>query len=226
MKTLVYLKTNPRKLQYSRTKKGDLPSLKVYVDSDFAADRDTRKSTSGVSAFHNTNMVNWIVKNQKSVALSTMEAEYMALCEATKEALYLKQLFTEIGMMLPDEPVLIMEDNQACKLISRDAQHHTRAKHIDVQYHFSREAQQKGKTKVVDVHTQRQLADYLTKYVHPIVLDRLSKAAFGHDTSFHYQDPTTPLVTQAKTIKTDRKGLSHSKSTSSMNMNKLRVEAK
>ena len=100
MKTLIYLKSNPWELNYRATKglKQSTPTLKVYVDADFAADRETRKSTSGIMAFHNWNMVNWLVKNQKSVALSTMEAEYMALCEATKEALYLKQLFKELGM--------------------------------------------------------------------------------------------------------------------------------
>ena len=121
LKTLVYLNT---------VDIDDYPGLKIYVDADYASDRDTRRSTSGVMAFHQTNMVNWLIKNQKSVALSTMEAEYMALCEASKEALYLRQLFKELGLLKTGEPAYLMEDNEACKLIASDAKHHNRAKHI------------------------------------------------------------------------------------------------
>ena len=140
-----------------------LSALKIYVDADYASDKATRKSTSGVMAYHQTNLVNWLIRNQKSVALSTMEAGYMALCEASKEAMYLRQLFKELSLSKLSEPAYLMEDNEACKLIASDAKHHNRAKHIDVQYHFSRDCQQQGLTKVLAVHTQRQLADMLTK---------------------------------------------------------------
>ena len=90
--------------------------------------------------------------------------------------------------------VTILEDNMACRMISKDAQHHTRAKHIDVQYHFSRECQEAGQTEVIHVHTQRQLADYLTKYLSPTTLRRLVKCAFGHAPEYHGEDPKTPLV--------------------------------
>ena len=117
----------------------------------------------------------------------------MALCEATKEAMYLRQLMADIKNS--EQPkVTILEDNMACRLISKDAQHHTRAKHIDVQYHFSRECQEAGHTEVIQVHTQRQLADYLTKYLSANTLRRLVKCAFGHDPEFHGEDPKTPLV--------------------------------
>ena len=139
-------------------------------------------------------MINWMVKNQKSVALSTMEAEYMALCEASKEALYLRYLTMELHQLHPKDPVILLEDNIACKLISTDAKHHSRAKHIDVQYHFSRECHQNGLTKVIDVHTQRQLADYLTKYLDTVKLYRLCYAAFGYSSVFHSESPELPLV--------------------------------
>ena len=193
LKTLVYLKTVDISLQYGVGPK-DAPALKIYVDADYASERATRKSTSGVMAYHQTNLVNWLIRNQKSVALSTMEAEYMALCEASKEAMYLKQLFKELSLSKPSEPAYLMEDNEACKLIASDAKHHNRAKHIDVQYHFSRDCQQQGLTKVLAVHTQRQLADMLTKYVRPNVLQRLTWVAFGYYPEFHLQNPKTPLV--------------------------------
>ena len=200
IKTLAYVASNILELNYtsdsgwSNKLKDMAPPLKIYVDADYAADRDTRRSTSGVMAFHRINMVNWLVKNQKSVALSTMEAEYMALCEASKEAVYLRQLFSEIGLMQSDESVLILEDNLACRYIATDAKHHSRAKHIDIQYHFARECNQLGKTKVTEVHTQRQLADYLTKYISGTVLHRLTKAAFGYDKDFHFQEHKQPIA--------------------------------
>ena len=195
LKTLVYLKTVDVSLQYGIGPK-DAPALKIYVDADYASDKATRKSTSGVMAYHQTNLVNWLIRNQKSVALSTMEAEYMALCEASKEAMYLRQLFKGLSLSKLSEPAYLMEDNEACKLIASDAKHHNRAKHIDVQYHFSRDCQQQGLTKVLAVHTQRQLADMLTKYVRPNVLQRLTWIAFGYYPEFHLQDPKTPLVSQ------------------------------
>ena len=195
LKTLVYLNTVDIAVQYGQASK-DYPGLKFYVDADYASDRDTRRSTSGVMAFHQTNMVNWLIKNQKSVALSTMEAEYMALCEASKEALYLRQLFKELGLLKTGEPAYLMEDNEAFKWIASDAKHHNRAKHIDVQYHFSRDCQQQGFTKVLAVNTQRQLADMLTKYVKPNILQRLTWVAFGYYPEFHLEDPKTPMVTK------------------------------
>ena len=139
------------------------------------------------------NLVNWIVRNQKTVALSTMEAEYMALCEAAKEAMYFRQLLA--GIKECKAPVVtILEDNRACRLISKDAQHHNRAKHIDVQYHYTRECQQRGCIEVVQVNTQRQLADFLTKYLSPTVLQRLTERAFGYTPEFHSEKATSPLV--------------------------------
>ena len=120
--------------------------------------------------------------------------KYMALCEASKEALYLRQLFFEIGLMSEGESVLILEDNQACRLIASDAKHHSRAKHIDVQCHFARECNQEGKTLVSEVHTQRQLAGYLIKYVNNQILKRLTLATFGYDKHFHFQPHNTTLT--------------------------------
>ena len=128
----------------------------------------------------------------------------MALCEASKEAAYLRQLLSDIfGKPLTD-PVPLFEDNKACRFIAEDAKHHNRAKHIDIQYHFSRECQQSGKTKVVPVNSQRQLADFLTKYLSPVVLQRLTIRAFGHLPSFFDEDMTTPLVSPTMNKKGDK----------------------
>ena len=100
----------------------------------------------------------------------------------------------ELSLMTEGESVLILEDNQACRLIASDAKHHSRAKHIDVQYHFARECNQDGKTLVKEVHTQRQLADYLTKYVNTLILKRLTLATFGYDKHFHFQPHNTTMT--------------------------------
>ena len=74
---------------------------------------------------------------QKSQALSSAEAEYMALCAATQDAVYLTQMLQELGMDLK-EPVLMMEDNQACIQLADKDMASPRLKHVDIRYHYVR----------------------------------------------------------------------------------------
>ena len=82
--------------------------------------------------------ITWSSKKQNSVALSTVEAEYMALSVATQEAIWLRQL-EELGMK-DAGPTLIYEDNQGAISMAKNPVFHKRTKHIQIRYHFVREA--------------------------------------------------------------------------------------
>ena len=79
-------------------------------------------------------------RKQLTVALSSCEAEYMALASATQEALYLKQLLTEIDPQFDKTKVItLFEDNQGTIALVNNPVYHQRTKHIDIRYHFIRE---------------------------------------------------------------------------------------
>ena len=107
--------------------------------ADWAGDVGTRRSTSGYAFLMNNGCISWRSKKQRTVALSSTEAEYMALTEATQEAVWLKALLCELGEMKNDDVVKIYEDNQSSIALAKNPEFHKRTKHIDIRYHFVRE---------------------------------------------------------------------------------------
>jgi len=99
---------------------------------------------------------------QKSVAASSTEAEYLALFEGVREALWLKSLINEIYLEL-NGPIDIFEDNQGFISIANNPACLKRTKHIDIKYYFTREQIEKKLICVKYVPTDLQLADTLTK---------------------------------------------------------------
>ena len=152
--------------------------LKGYSDADWAGQVDDRRSTSGYVFFVAGGPVSWQAKTQKSVALSTAEAEYMALSDASKEAVHLKALLVSIGIE-DKTPVVIYEDNQAAQKIAENPVLHDRTKHIDIRYHFVRELVQGLQISVVYIETKQMIADLLTKAVTKVVHDKLVGQLFG-----------------------------------------------
>ena len=94
-RVLRYLK-GTAELALTYTNEGNA-SLTRYSDADWAGDRDTRRSTSGMTFMLQGVSITWSSKRQASVALSTVEAEYMALSQATQEAIWLQRLLEEVG---------------------------------------------------------------------------------------------------------------------------------
>ena len=108
-------------------------TLKGYSDADWAGELDTRKSTSGYLFMINNVPVSWRSKLQSCVALSTAEAEYMALASAAQEAIWMQKLMLELGQQEDGiRPTIIYEDNQSAISISKNPQFHGRTKHIDI----------------------------------------------------------------------------------------------
>ena len=136
-----------------------------YSDSDWGGDIDTRRSTTGYLFTMAGAGVSWKSRLQPTVALSSTEAEYMALCAATQEAVYMRQLLTDLGRE-PQGPTVIFEDNQGCIALVGNPVYHKRTKHIDVRYHFTRERVESGEVLLTYVATEHQLADLFTKALH------------------------------------------------------------
>ena len=103
----------------------------------------------------------------------------MGLAEATKETLYLRMLLAELNC--PQEQATpIWEDNNPAICLSKESRYHARAKHVDIQYHFTRDTQHQGKTRILPCSTLAMLAGILTKYVEREIHRRLYMAAAGY----------------------------------------------
>ena len=133
-----------------------------FSDADWAGDVNDRKSTSGYVFMLNGGAVSWSSKKQKCVALSTAEAEYVALSSAAQESVWLRQLMTELGSG-PETPTLIFEDNQSAIAMTKNPQFHGRAKHIDIKHHYIREQVTLGNITLEYCPTSEMTADFLTK---------------------------------------------------------------
>ncbi len=107
-------------------------------------------------------LICWCSKRQSSIALSTMEAEYMALCASTQEVFWIQSLLEEIEY-LSSKPATIYEDNQACIGLATNPVHYARSKHIDIKYHFIRDYVNKGDISIVYCPTKEMIADALMK---------------------------------------------------------------
>ncbi|GFT10698.1 retrovirus-related Pol polyprotein from transposon TNT 1-94 [Trichonephila clavipes] len=108
------------------------------IDSDFATNRDDRVSMGGFITFIDETPISWRTFKQKSVSLSTMEAEYVSLTEAAKEFIWLKNVIDNKSLNLELSENVMFCDNQAAISFSKSPVENYRTKHIDVRYHFLR----------------------------------------------------------------------------------------
>ena len=133
-----------------------------YSDADWAGDMDDHHSTSGNVFFLACGAVSWLSKRQATIALLTTEAEYVALCMATQEAIWLRRLLADIGEP-PEGPSEIYEDNQGAISMAKNPVGHARTKHIDIHYHFIRERVQDSVIALKYIDTEEMIADILMK---------------------------------------------------------------
>ena len=113
--------------------------------------------------------ISWKSQRQQTIALSSTEAEYMAITEASKEAIWLRRLYNEIsghaGQHEVSEPLLqqIMVDNNGAVALAKNPKHHNRTKHIDIRHYFIRDA---VNSKLIELHrvdSSLNTSDILTK---------------------------------------------------------------
>nr|GEU92943.1 hypothetical protein [Tanacetum cinerariifolium] len=160
---LKYLKgTSDVDLVYGRDQ-GKHVNVDGFVDAYYAKDPDKGRSIIGYVFLVHGYVVRWKATLQYIVALSTTEAEYMALTEAVKENIWLKGLLIELEVNL--RSVVVNYDNQSAIHLSRNAMFHERTKHINVRYHFIKEIVKSKDIKVAKIGTHDNTADAFTKVV-------------------------------------------------------------
>ena len=154
--------TKNRKLVLAPKQKELTWDLKAYSDSDFAGDTESRKSVSGFIIYLCGAPIAWRSKSQRSVSLSSTEAEYMAISEVAAELLYIAGVLKFLGVNL-EYPIEVNVDNIGAVYLSKNATTSNRTKHIDTRYHFVREYVEDGILKIVFVRSERNDADIFTK---------------------------------------------------------------
>ncbi|GKE62159.1 retrovirus-related pol polyprotein from transposon TNT 1-94, partial [Tanacetum coccineum] len=136
--------------------------LSAYVpDADHAGCQDTRCSTSGSAQFLCDKLVSLSSKKQKSTAISSTEAEYIAISGCCAQILWMRTQLTDYGFQF-NKITLYCDNKSAISLCCNNVQH-SRAKHIDVRYHFIKDQVENGIVKLYFVWTEYQLGDIFTK---------------------------------------------------------------
>ena len=137
------------------------PTLVGFTDSDLAGSLDDRKSTSGHMVTFAGGAVAWQSRLQKCVALSTTEAELIAAVEATKELLWLRKFTMELE--LKQQRYLLFCDNQSAIHLAKNSSFHSKAKHIEIRYHWIRDIMDEKLVELEKIHIDDNGLDMLTK---------------------------------------------------------------
>jgi hypothetical protein len=118
--------------------------------------------------------ISWKSKRQQSVALSSSEAEYMALCAAAQEAIALRAISSDLNLDCKN-PIIIHEDNTGAIAMSKNPVHYEKTKHIHIRYHFIRDCIIDKDIDVVYLETKDMLADAMTKALPVKTFQHLTK---------------------------------------------------
>jgi hypothetical protein len=141
--------------------KGSTFDLIGYSYAEWTGSKIDRMSTSGTCQFLGRSLVSWASKKQNSVALSTVEAKYIASGHCCVQLLWMRQTLRDYGYKLSKVPLLC--DTESAIRMADNPVEHSRTKHIGIRYHFLRDHQQRGNIEIAYVSTKEQLADIFTK---------------------------------------------------------------
>eukprot|EP00253_Pinus_taeda_P011308 PITA_11308 len=157
---LRYLRgTSQYGLWYKRKERVQLQS---FTDADWAGSPLDRKSTSGGILNLGLAADSWYNRKQMSIALSSVEAEYMAASQAACEAIWMRKILVGLFDQRMD-PTVIYCDNQSCIKLSENPVFHDRSKHIDIRYHHRRDCVARRIMLLHYISTEEQDVDILTK---------------------------------------------------------------
>ena len=135
--------------------------LYVYSDADWAGNVVDHKSTSGCFFSLGSALISWMIRKQKSVALSTAEAKYIVTSMASRESVWLRKLFSELFEHVLDTTVIYCANQSGIRLSKNLVFHHC-SKNIDIKYHFIWDMVQRGAIRLHHIGTDDQVADILT----------------------------------------------------------------
>ena len=159
LRVLIYLQgSKDRVLTFSPC--AARPVLRSYVDSDWG----TRFSISGAAFEFMGTLVHWFSKTQRSVSMSSTEAEYFAACVATREILFFRDLLADLGYM-QTSPTPLRSDNKGVSDLSFDPVAFKKTKHILRAAEFLRDAVTRRKVLVSWLSSVDNIADLFTKPV-------------------------------------------------------------
>jgi hypothetical protein len=156
-----YLVATKHEKLHMLDKSSSIP-LTAFSDSDWAADRTTRKSISGIVCLVFGSPVSWSSRKQDIVSTSTTESEFYAISEAVKELQWLKNILADFNQII-ESPIVIRADNQSTIKMIENPKFSSRTKHIDVRLHFVRESVSIGKFRLLYCPSEENIADLLTK---------------------------------------------------------------
>ena len=135
--------------------------LMAYADSDWASDPTTRKSTTGYMAKLAGGIFSWNSRTQKTVALSSTEAEYMSLSDTCRQLVWVRSMVSELGIKLA--PIPLFGDNQGSIFLASNPVQEKHIKHIDLRYHFIRDIIQSKQVELFFIEGASNPADMFTK---------------------------------------------------------------
>ena len=160
-RVLRYLKgTKSFRLHYGGARRSEL--LAGLSDADWVGDKARRASISGFMWSYGGGPISWLAKKQNCIALSSTEAEYIALTRTVQEGIWLRNSLQQIGVPCPSSLVISTDNNRALSLASNDSSH-GKAKHIDIRYHFIHSHIENGNIDILHTPGIINTADLFTK---------------------------------------------------------------
>ncbi|GKA61841.1 hypothetical protein Tco_0761360 [Tanacetum coccineum] len=184
--TLMYLTASRPDLTFAGTRypKYSSIALTTYADADHAGCQDTRRSTSGSMQFLGDRLVRWSSKRQKSAAISSTKAEYIALSGYCAQILWMRSQLTNYGLGFNKIPMY--RDNKSAITLCCNNVQYSRSKHIDIRFHFIKEQVENRVVELYFVNTEYQLTDIFTKALCRerinFLIDKLGMRSFTHKT--------------------------------------------
>ena len=146
-------------LSYSRD--ADLSPI-AFADADYGGCRDTRRSTSGYIFTMAGGAVSWSSKRQATVALSTVEAEYVAMSQCAQQMVWMHSWLDEVEIE-HSSPGIIRGDNRGAIALSKNSRDYGKVKHIDIRHHYIRDLLKFSAIILEEVSSADNLADLFTK---------------------------------------------------------------
>ncbi|GKE24097.1 retrovirus-related pol polyprotein from transposon TNT 1-94 [Tanacetum coccineum] len=164
--------------------------IATFADADHAGCQDTRRSTSGSMQFLGDRLVSWSSKRQKSAAISSTEAEYIAMSSCCAQILWMRSQLTDYGLGFNKIPMYC--DNKSAIALCCNNVQHSRSKHIDIKFHFIKEHVENGVIELYFVNTEYQLVDIFIKSLAieriEFLINKLGMQSFTPESLKHLAD--------------------------------------